>query len=81
MSSNSKLKGLVLPASSYAYGTSTQSGSLTLTLPKQVTACGAPTSVTLTRNSGSGSTILPNETIKISKKWNFKYNSYLSGLL
>jgi hypothetical protein len=66
MSSNSKLKGLVLPASSYAYGTGTQSGSLSLKLAKQITKCGAPTSVTLTRNSGSGSTILPNETIKIS---------------
>ena len=65
-SASSKLKGLVLPASNYAYGTGTQSGSLTLTLPKQVTACGAPTTVTLERNSGSGSIILPNETIKIS---------------
>lgn len=65
-SASSKLKGLVLPASNYAYGTGTQSGSLTLTLPKQVTACGAPTTVTLERNSGSGPIILPNETIKIS---------------
>lgn len=65
-SASSKLKGLVLPASNYAYGTGTQSGSLTLTLPKQVTACGAPTIVTLERKSGSGSIILPNETIKIS---------------
>lgn len=65
-SASSKLKGLVLPASNYAYGTGTQSGSLTLTLPKQVTACSAPTTVTLERNSGSGSIILPNETIKIS---------------
>ena len=65
-SASSKLKGLVLPASNYAYGTGTQSGSLTLTLPKQVTACSAPTTITLERNSGSGSIILPNETIKIS---------------
>ena len=65
-SASSKLKGLVLPASNYAYGTGTQSGSLTLTLPKQVTACSAPTTVTLERNSGSGPIILPNETIKIS---------------
>lgn len=65
-SASSKLKGLVLPASNYAYGTGTQSGSLSVTFPKQVTACGAPTTVTLERNSGSGSIILPNETIKIS---------------
>lgn len=65
-SASSKLKGLVLPASNYAYGTGTQSGSLSVTFPKQVTACGAPTTITLERNSGSGSIILPNETIKIS---------------
>ena len=66
ISSNTKLKGLVLPASNYSYGTGSQRGSTTLTLPKQRTACGAPTSVTVTRNSGSGSIISRNETIKIS---------------
>lgn len=66
ISENTKLKGLVLPASNYSYGTGSQSGSTTLTLPKQRTACGAPTSVTVTRNSGSGSIISRNETIKIS---------------
>lgn len=66
MSSNAKLAGLVLPASSYSLGTASQSGSLSMTFPKQVTACSAPTSVTLSRNSRSGSIILPNETIEIS---------------
>lgn len=65
MSSNAKLAGLVLPASSYSLGTASQSGSLSMTFPKQVTALGAPTSLSLTRNSG-GSITLPNDTITIS---------------
>ena len=66
ISSNEKLKGLVLPASSYAYGKGTQSGSLTLSLPKQITKCGAPSKITVEKVSGSGSIVAPKEKIKIS---------------
>lgn len=66
ISSTSKLTGLVIPASKYAYGTGKQTGSNSFTLSKQVTACIAPTSISLSRAVGEGSIITPNEAIKIS---------------
>ena len=45
---NTKLKGLILPSTSYTNGSAWQSGDLTITFPAQVSACGAPTVI----NSG-----------------------------
>ena len=48
VASNTKLKGLILPSTSYTNGSAWQSGGLTVTFPAQLSACGAPTVI----NSG-----------------------------
>ena len=66
---NNKLDYMDIPTSywsqSYNGSVYSTSGSRSFTIPKQTTACGAPTSISLSRNS-SGSIVKPTDTVKIS---------------